>query len=108
MTILQYFKLLEYFPFMIKVNFRDYEKMTVRVTQDQNLTKKKFKIRKIKNGNRKWDENYKLKKNLNDALHFCKKDKRVFLIKRNEKPEISMAKMFTYKDFFYVTKFRFL
>ena len=40
MTILQYFKLLEYFPFMIKVNFRDYEKMTVRVTQDQNLTKK--------------------------------------------------------------------
>ena len=40
MTMLQYFQLLEYFPFMIKVNFRDYEKMTVRVTQDQNLTKK--------------------------------------------------------------------
>ena len=53
MKILQYFKFSKYFPLMITLNLRDYERMTVRVTQDQNLRKNKFKIRNNKKGNRK-------------------------------------------------------
>ena len=49
-TIFQIFKI---FPSYDHVEFRDYERMTVRVTQDQNLRKSKFKIRNNKNGNRK-------------------------------------------------------